>query len=481
MKTFCLVRSALCLSALIPAMVSSAGYFFWTGEKDNVFETLTNEGNWKYDNTSDQGVNASYNFSGRALKDHAVLFKDSAVSFSERFNESGRRVEFPKKYTLTQNLEVSGGSLESPIIFASSGDSTNGIASSSAFRFASGCCVRAHSGYYSFNQILPLNGVFENAGGDFSATELLIGSRYGLSNSAVINNGNITISGDIKLDSSTNNSGKYDQVNVVTNLGGTVRATNLYIGRKDGTNLNKSYVGHVAVDGGLMSFSGKVYLGSKGTKSCAVYLNGGTFETKGIRRSDGSDNFVLFNGGALRAAQGQTNDDPLLDLSVVYLLVGENGGTIDTAGQRVLLQQSLESALASGKDGGMTFTGGGKVRVDYFSDTTQVDKLKGGLMYSGPTKITPGTTVWTVNRRLSGTVATEGLVCKLTKETYKDGVYTLFELDASKSETFTEADLARCRVEPADLASSVKFKLSEDAKSILAEVKVKRYFKLIIR
>ena len=461
-------------------MVSSAGYFFWTGEKDNVFETLTNEGNWKYDNGNEQGVNASYNFSGKTLEGNTLFFNDSAeVPFSERFNESGRRVEFPKKYTLTKKLEVKGGSFESPIIFASSGDSTNGIASSSHFVFSSGCCVKALSGWYSFNQILARNGVFENAGGDFSATQLLIGNQWGLSNSAVINNGNITISGDIKLHSTTDHPGTYDQVTVVTNLGGTVRATNLWIGQKDGSNLNKSYVGHVAVNGGLMSFSGKVYLGGRGTKSCAVYLNGGTFETTEIRNNGGNDNFVLFNGGALRAAQGVTV--PFLNTGDVYLLVGENGGTIDTAGQRVTLQRSLESALASGKDGGMTFTGGGYVHVDYFGDKTQVDGLKGGLMYSGPTKITPGTTVWTVNRRLAGTVATEGLVCKLTKETYKDGVYTLFELDASKSDTFTEADLARCRVEPADLASSVKFKRSENKKSILAEVKVKRYFKLIIR
>lgn len=483
MKTTCSIRGALCLSALLPAMVSCAGYFFWTGEVDNSFETITGSGNWKYDNASENGTSASYSeATKRLLKDHVVLFKDRSVAFSERFNESGRQVEFSKKFDLTKKLEISAGSAESPIQFVSVGDATNGVVCANVFLTSAGY-MKALSGEYTFTQLLVRNGVFENVGGTFNGTSsLIVGNQYGAGTAVLINRGGaINLAGGIQLTSVTGSKDTYDQVTVITNFGGTITATGLEIGSNPQNVKNKSYVGHVTMEGGLMSLSGPVTIGGYNTESCGLYLNGGVLETTQVVPSRGSGHFVFFNGGTLRAAANSIRAEFFKVGDGYSFLVGENGGTIDAGGQNIQLDKSLESALVSGTDGGMTFTGGGKVQVDYFGDKTQVDGLKGGLMYSGPTKITPGTTVWTVNRRLAGTVATEGLVCKLTKETYKDGVYTLFELDATKSDTFTEADLARCRVEPADLASSVKFKLSENKKSILAEVKVKRYFKLIIR
>lgn len=112
--------------------------------------------------------------------------------------------------------------------------------------------------------------------------------------------------------------------------------------------------------------------GSKDTirKAELQVLAGGELQTQKIAFAIGeSQATVLIDGGVLKATSEtdvfiakleQTHID---NGSSFDVKVGAGGGTIDTAGADIKVQQPVQSGVESGKDGGMAFAGGGSVEL----------------------------------------------------------------------------------------------------------------------
>ena len=181
-----------------------------------------------------------------------------------------------------------------------------------------------------------------------------------------------------------------------------------------------------------------------------VNLNGGTLLTQGVRHGIGyGAAYLIFDGGTLKAAATPNTTDGFLPATRLNVLVGDNGGTIDTSLASVTINSAISNKV--GCVGGMTFKGGNAATVT------------GRLSYAGATTVEVGTTL-TVADRADVFDTGAGLVCLVSDPSAAETQHTL--LTTSGDDAFTAADLAKCS---ASGYGNVKFTLSGDGKSICAK------------
>lgn len=187
-------------------------------------------------------------------------------------------------------------------------------------------------------------------------------------------------------------------------------------------------------------------------EDCYVNLNGGTLLTQGVKHGTGyAAAYLIFDGGTLKAAATPNTTDGFLPAKRLNVLVGNNGGTIDTSLASVTINSAISNKV--GCVGGMTFKGGNSATVT------------GTLSYTGATSVELGTTLTVANRAdIFDTGA--GLICIVPEAADRNGRRTL--LTTSGDDPFTAADLAKCSASGPGSAGVV-FSLSQDGKSILAK------------
>ena len=161
----------------------------------------------------------------------------------------------------------------------------------------------------------------------------------------------------------------------VSGDGRLVVANVFWLGAGGPGTLNISDNGEVDVSGGNLVFFGRfnknTYIG-KG--NALLWLNGGRLTARGISYNGGDANTkasaFYFNGGTLRAAAN--NADFLRTTGNTRVMGG--GGTIDTAGYSIEIQQTFEANHQEDKKSGtLTITGGGTYKQ------TGATKYNGGL------------------------------------------------------------------------------------------------------
>lgn len=185
-------------------------------------------------------------------------------------------------------------------------------------------------------------------------------------------------------------------------------------------------------------------------EDCYVNLNGGTLLTQGVKHGNGrSDAYLIFDGGTLKAAATPNTTNGFLPATDLNVLVGDNGGTIDTSLASVTINSSISNKV--GCAGGMTFKGGNSATVT------------GRLSYAGATTVELGTTL-TVADRADVFDTGAGLVCLVSDPSAAETQQTV--LTTSGDDEFTSTDLAKCS---ATGSARVKFVLSPDAKSIVCQ------------
>lgn len=189
-------------------------------------------------------------------------------------------------------------------------------------------------------------------------------------------------------------------------------------------------------------------------KQPRLNLIGGVLETPRIKsESTNSYSTVFFNGGTLR--ESKDNDTILKASDRMYVKVGANGGTIDTAGFTTTVSENIETGVDGGTDGGMTFTGGGTLALHSTAS----------LSYTGDTKVVPGTTL---SIPAKNKIDLKKFVC--LADAIPDAGVERALLTIAGSDTFTQSDLSTVRIANGKYpSSSVRLKLSSDGKSIQAK------------
>ena len=213
-----------------------------------------------------------------------------------------------------------------------------------------------------------------------------------------------------------------------------------------GLNVGYDAAGTLTIqDGGLVDIPNKSVALSSHSSDAAeksyINLEGGVLRTRFVDYGSGSAVGTLtFDGGTLKAAAGNTNGYFILDSAKLAVLVGDNGGTIDTSEAAVEIPASI--ANASGASGGLAVVGG---RNAAFTGT---------LSYAGATTVELGTSV------SFATKPAGGIAVSAPAETPSTFAYSRISLTGG--ETFTQAE-----VDALDTPSPWSATLSSDAKFIL--------------
>ncbi|HEY9510618.1 MAG TPA: LamG-like jellyroll fold domain-containing protein [Verrucomicrobiae bacterium] len=128
------------------------------------------------------------------------------------------------------------------------------------------------------------------------------------------------------------------------------------------------------------SGTGSIRIGENAGSHGVLNLNGGLLEVEKIIRGNGTDATFNFNGGTVRAINGNSGSAFMNGLTVAN--VRNNTSTIDNNGFAITIAQTLVHSTIPGDnaiDGGLAITGSGIVT------------LAGTNTYTGPTIITNGT------------------------------------------------------------------------------------------
>ena len=211
-----------------------------------------------------------------------------------------------------------------------------------------------------------------------------IGNGTNSISSFVVEDGNVTSSGsgyNLSIGYGTGSTSHFIQ------NGGTVSvAGSLFMGY-NGT-------GNLTINDGTLTVGISANLGANGKNSTGrLNLNGGIFETPYITCSDnGKGGTITFNGGTLKAAR-PTQDRLIRAVSAIKVMVGERGGTIDTAGFDINYAKATLTADGVTNDGGLAIVGGGVLNIVGSGDR---------FAYNGQTKIELGTRVSMATTQVGG-------------------------------------------------------------------------------
>ncbi len=242
--------------------------------------------------------------------------------------------------------------------------------------------------------------------------------------------------------------------------GGTVSAAAMHIGESSGS------VGLVEVNGGTLSVPNDIYMGFADNSTATLTINGGTVEvgssyqllsanasgshgtinlnggvlmTKRIAHYRGSCT-INFNGGTLQANAGNAD----FIKSGTTVIVGEDGGTIDSGNFAVLANASIGGA------GAMTFKGGGSITLGAVP------------AYTGGTVVEAGTTL-KLSAAAMTALAANPVAMNIPAGGAADGT-VVFEV--TDSGTFTQADVDAMSVTGTD-ASRYALALPEGGKKVV--------------
>ena len=238
-------------------------------------------------------------------------------------------------------------------------------------------------------------GTFQHSGGTLNIGRTLF---VGSANSASAKNNSVTIDGGTVYVNGTS-SGNYRAVALgfmakstgmaYLTVSGTGRlvvteANNIWIGRGGAGYMTIADDAVVDVSNGLVAFFGgelaRDNIGNAKNENCVsfLYLNGGTLLTQCIKygASDPNNNRLrvgmYFNGGTLKAT---ADSDSFIKIPYGNVRVQANGGTIDTNGHTINVQETLDPP-SSGTSGDLVITGGGtytQTGVTAYNGRTIVD------------------------------------------------------------------------------------------------------------
>ncbi len=178
--------------------------------------------------------------------------------------------------------------------------------------------------------------------------------------------------------------------------------------------------------------------------------SGATLETTYVTYGTGTnDAFLVFDGGTLRRAAG-SEPELVRRSDGIAVLVGANGGTIDTAGRSVSISTDIADATPD-EPGAMNFKGGGTVCLD------------GTVGWTGGTTVEVGTCLL-ISNASKAALLDHGLkvfVPDAWLESASDAEIVRFVGTAGR---FTHADLAKVRLFSGALAP---VRLSADHRAII--------------
>ncbi|WP_193213764.1 beta strand repeat-containing protein [Luteolibacter marinus] len=163
-------------------------------------------------------------------------------------------------------------------------------------------------------------------------------------------------------------------------------AQTLLLGQEGNGSLWVSGTGEVLVNGTALQ------LGTAGTSSGTVHLDGGTLTVRQVIQGAEGNSEFYFNGGVLKANTGAAFNF-LAGLDAAY--VNGGGAVIDSNGQTIAIGQNL---VDSGAAGGLTKTGAGTLLLNgsnsYTGTTTVAAGTLGGTgLIAGPLAVPAGSTI----------------------------------------------------------------------------------------
>ena len=205
------------------------------------------------------------------------------------------------------------------------------------------------------------NGTFRQTGGVFTNTAHVFivgqGSTPGVTGTAEISGGVLNIK-QLYVSENTTPGTMTVSGTAKVYMDNTTTAADAYIGGdiKGVLNINGGYmqVGTPA-NPKWLKFGG---INRKGNgNNHEINLNGGVLDVCSICVGSGTGNKLTFNGGTLRAYM-RDNAGLIQASSEMTVTVGDNGGTIDTAGFNIVVKQAI------GGTGTLTIVGGGTVTFE---------------------------------------------------------------------------------------------------------------------
>lgn len=185
--------------------------------------------------------------------------------------------------------------------------------------------------------------------------------------------------------------------------------------------------------------------------------SGATLETTSVSYGTSTNAAVLaFNGGRLRYSPA-SDAEVFVPASTNYsVVVGQAGGTIDTAGDCLAVGASITNA--PGEAGKMTFAGGGKVL------------LTGAIGWTGGTTVEAGTCLSVTNAAMKDAILENGLTLAVPDAMLEDlpaapGDVSLLRIDSPYGR-FSPSDLDKISMAGGASAANA-LRLSADRKEIL--------------
>ncbi len=263
----------------------------------------------------------------------------------------------------------------------------------------------------------------------------------------MVNNGKSwTIAGRLLVGDKNTTSCKYAGV---VFSGGAFCASSMTIGEgktePDWTAGEVNCLDYAKLENTKMSLSGSTAM----TNGKLVLSDGATLETKSIYSVTNFDAVVLFDGGTLRRAACSA-PELLRRSDGFHVVVGANGGTIDTAGRSVCIAVDIADATPD-EPGAMNFKGGGTVC------------LNGAVGWTGGTTVEVGTCLLILDTSKAA-ILDRGLKVVVTDAWLDGATDTEIVRLAGAAGRFAHADLAKVRLPSGALAP---VRLSADHRAIV--------------
>ena len=408
------------------AQSAQATYYYWTGAKDDYWDT---SGNWTKVNSSN----------GRLFNQKS--YTRTTVKFQNATDQGSERISVERGFTTS-----------SPLVFLATSDS-NGVKTTGNLEVGynngqSGGKLDIQRGTYQCGKVVlgqnkdsqdphiwmggsGNNVVLTSTG----KVEMNKGTLHVKSNGKLICQGwaaagnKDSTSGTLEIDGGEvqHNTANYLTIGDTASSTGYVYVKNGGKYSNTGSNANGLCVGQKGT-GTLEVDNGTVDLGTKAMMLCdntngkatVNVKNGGVVTMGGVTYGTGTGGATMtIDGGTIKAAQDNADFIPALDNLNVY--VGASGATFDTDGHVVTIGENLQNK--SGEAGAVTFKGGGAAT------------LSAEGSYTGTTTVEVGTTLIVPTPGSIGA----GLVVVAPVETPADGIYTI--LSCSGEGVFTDAVL----------------------------------------